>query len=286
MADVPEHLGPLDQLADQLYAQDPTAFVASREALVKELKAANREADAATLKAMRKPSLAAWALNILVREERVQVDALLAVGDELRHAQRTLSANDLRALTTQRHRVVRTVALRAGTLAADFGHPLSASALDQVTQSLDAAMTDSGCASALVEGHLTTELSYAGLGETGSQSPSLTVVGAKESTEGTKSRSARRSQIAAAKRDVIETSRERAESAERRDRAKNEAAAANLRAAAAEETLAAVQAEWEAAKAAEMAAERALVLADKTYDRAVDRAAVAEETLARLTADR
>ena len=50
----------------------------------------------------KKPSTAAWAVNQLVRHETEQVDQVLAVGEALREAQRTLDGEELRALTRQR----------------------------------------------------------------------------------------------------------------------------------------------------------------------------------------
>ena len=66
--------------ADELYGLEPARFVAARDARAQSLKAAGNTGAAKAVKALKKPSAAAWALNLLVREDRVQVDALLALG--------------------------------------------------------------------------------------------------------------------------------------------------------------------------------------------------------------
>ena len=60
--------------------------MAARDARAQSLKADGDAVAAQAVRSLRKPSAAAWALNLLVREDRVQVDALLALGGELREA--------------------------------------------------------------------------------------------------------------------------------------------------------------------------------------------------------
>ncbi|MEQ8273026.1 MAG: hypothetical protein RMA76_10580 [Deltaproteobacteria bacterium] len=65
---------------DELYAGPLAEFVSRRNDLAKALKRAGRKDDAATVKALRKPSLGAWAINQIVRREP---DVLRAVFDAL-----------------------------------------------------------------------------------------------------------------------------------------------------------------------------------------------------------
>ena len=59
------------EIADELYALGLGEFTPARDAKVKELKGTPL---AAQVKALRKPSTAAWVLNLLVRRESEQVD--------------------------------------------------------------------------------------------------------------------------------------------------------------------------------------------------------------------
>lgn len=275
-----------ESVAQELYAMDPTRFIPARDEAARALKDAGNEEAARWVKALKKPSLAAWALNQLVREDRVQVDALLAIGGELRQAQSSLSGDDLRSLSGQRHRVVRAVAARAGEIAASAGHALSPALVEQVARSLDAALTDPEAAAALVEGRLVTDLSYAGLGETSSTAgfPALAVVrddggAAAAPNRSAAAKAAHRKALKAAEQAAADAEAALEAAEEGLARAKEAADAANLRAASAQETVTAAQVELEAAQQAEQVAERALALADKTYDRAGTRHADAQARL-------
>src|SRR5918993_982940 len=91
---------PLLEIADDLYALPLADFTPARDALVKEHKADKRLA--ASIKGLRKASVAAWVVNLLVRRDPDQVDQVLAVGEALRDAQDNLDATQLREFTKQR----------------------------------------------------------------------------------------------------------------------------------------------------------------------------------------
>jgi len=77
----------LDEMLDQLYAADPSDFVALRKQLQGELRGAGMKPEAALLGRARRPSTSMWAVNQLVRRRPELVEALLARSDELRAAQ-------------------------------------------------------------------------------------------------------------------------------------------------------------------------------------------------------
>jgi hypothetical protein len=78
----------VDHRADALYHLPPERFVAARDALARELRAAGDREGAAEVKALARPSAAAAAVNRFVRERRDAADALWAAADELVAAQR------------------------------------------------------------------------------------------------------------------------------------------------------------------------------------------------------
>ena len=90
------------EVADELYALALPDFTPARDARAKDLKGTEL---AAPVKALKKPSLAAWVVNLLVRRESEQVQRILEVGASLREAQESMSGDDLRALTRQRRQV-------------------------------------------------------------------------------------------------------------------------------------------------------------------------------------
>jgi len=155
--------------ADELYGLPLEQFIPERTALAKELRAAGERDEAAAVAALRKPTVAAWAVNQLVRSQRKAVAALLAAGDELRKAQDELLAGrgDARALRsanererTARERVVETA---RGLLTAE-GEELSAAVLERVDETLHAAALDDAAREQVRGGRLERELRHAGLG--------------------------------------------------------------------------------------------------------------------------
>ncbi len=152
------------ELADGLYALDVGEFTAARDAESRRL--AKEDADLArAIKALRKPTTAAWVVNQLVRAEADQVAQLLAVGDALREAQRSMSAEELRELTRQRRQVTASVTQRARALARERGVRTTEAVAEQVEATLTAAMLDPECGRALRSGLLTAPLRSTGVGD-------------------------------------------------------------------------------------------------------------------------
>ena len=73
--------------AASLFRESPEAFIAARDALASRLREDGRGDDAATVKALRKPTVVAWALNQLSDRDPDGVRALVAAGAEVRAAQ-------------------------------------------------------------------------------------------------------------------------------------------------------------------------------------------------------
>ena len=81
----------LDDRIDELYAGPMDEFIAQRDAIVKELKAAKDKDAAAAVKALRKPTAAAWAVNQLAHTATRDVAKLLDVGEALRDSHEALT---------------------------------------------------------------------------------------------------------------------------------------------------------------------------------------------------
>ena len=77
----------MDEIADRLYALPPEEFTAARNQAERELRQAGEREQADRVKALRKPSAAAGAVNRLVRSHRDQVEAFLDAAAKLRDAQ-------------------------------------------------------------------------------------------------------------------------------------------------------------------------------------------------------
>ncbi len=155
--------------ADELYGLPLERFVPERGALAKELRAAGKRDAAAEVAALRKPTVAAWAVNQLIRTQRKLVDKLLAAGDALRGAQENLlagsgDARKLRQASEGERAALEALVERGRGLLTDEGDELSAAVLERVSETLHAAALDEDARAQVADGRLLRELRHAGLG--------------------------------------------------------------------------------------------------------------------------
>lgn len=150
------------EIAEELYGLPPADFTPAREARVRELRGTPLAAD---VKALRKPSTAAWVVDLLVRLETEQVDQMLGVGAALRAAQEGLDAAQLRALTGQRRQLTAAMTLRARALARERGLRVTDAVAEQVEATLTAAMVDEGAAAAVRSGLLVSAMLATGFSQ-------------------------------------------------------------------------------------------------------------------------
>ena len=155
----------LEAEATRLYGLPVEEFTAARDARVKELKADRELAKA--VKALRRPTVAAWAVNLLVREREDLVRQVLAIGDSLREAQSSASGDALRELSKQRRQVVAAVVATTRQLAADEGVRLADASVEQVSATLQAALSDPDAADEVLAGCLSQPLTSTGVGSLG-----------------------------------------------------------------------------------------------------------------------
>lgn len=154
----------VDEVAAVLYALEPSAFVAARTDAVRAARDAGDRELAMAIGKLRRPAQAAWAVNLLAREDVDGLAKLLSLGEQLREAQQQLRGEALQRLGRQRHEMIAALTRQAQRLASDSGHPLGAGAIQQVTETLGAAIADPESAGDVRHGRLVTPLSYAGFG--------------------------------------------------------------------------------------------------------------------------
>jgi hypothetical protein len=157
----------LDRAAGELYALPPAEFTAARDLRVAQARAAGDRGLAAELRQLRRPTISAWAVNLLARHETESLGGLVELAGELRTAQVTLQGEALRTLMRRRQQVLAALVQDARRLAADFGHQLTDDAVLQVERTLTAALSDPAAARQVCSGRLVSSLEYAGFGELG-----------------------------------------------------------------------------------------------------------------------
>lgn len=155
---------PLDEITDELYATNPDDFVPTRGDAVARAKDGGDRNLARAVARLRRPTKAAWLVNLLARHRTEQLDGLLALAGDLADAQRTLDGATLRALSSQRNRLVAAMAREAGRLASQAGDSAGDSVIREVAGILEAALADPAVAEEVRAGRLTRTVSYSGFG--------------------------------------------------------------------------------------------------------------------------
>jgi hypothetical protein len=146
----------LDAIALELYTLAPEDFTAARNARA----GASDRSLAARIKALRKPTASAWAVDLLAREG--QLAEALELAGALREAQDDLDSAELARLGRQRRALVAALATQAVGLAEDRGVTISGAARADVEKTINAAVMDAAAAAAVMTGRLVRPLEATG----------------------------------------------------------------------------------------------------------------------------
>lgn len=149
-----------DDPIDALYAASPDDFVAARDALARALRADGDREGAAAVRALRKPTRAAWAVNAAVRERPQAAGELADAARRLQDVQQeVLAGGDPTLLRAADARAREAVDALAG--AAPVADPAT---LDKVRATLRAAIADPGVLAEVLSGRLVRERVASGFG--------------------------------------------------------------------------------------------------------------------------
>jgi len=146
----------IDEVVAELLALPPSRFTAARNERAAEGGTVGRK-----IAKVRKPTVAAWAVNLLVRDG--QLGEAVELSRALHEAQDDLDAAELGRLGRQRRQLVAALARRAGELAAEAGTPLSAAMSGAVEKTVNAAVVDATVAAAVLTGRLVSAVDLAEL---------------------------------------------------------------------------------------------------------------------------
>jgi hypothetical protein len=261
----------------ELYGLSLDEFIPARAALVKSLRTEDQRDEAERASKLRKPSVAAWAVNQLVRTEPRDIASLFEAGDALQAAQAELlgkrgDAKSLQAAVAREREAVSRLVERAHGLLESQGQPPSQTILDRVSQTLEAAALDEHARGQVEAGCLERELQHIGLG-----SGSFSAQPARPARAGqAKSTKARGSEESSSR--AVQKRRERERAERMKADLKAEQDARRIADRADRELSQAQQRRDEAANALAEAEDR-LVQARDRAERAADEHRQAEETL-------
>ena len=168
----------LTELGDELYQLPPAQFTAARDTHVQQAKLAGDRGLAAGLAGLKRPTAAAWLVNLLALRHRPLIDELVRLGADIKRTQhpstgqegsaghRESTAPVMRELSTRRKALLSDLlgAAREQSHAAGAPSPTTAQ-LSEVEATLVAAMSDASAAQAVLAARLVTSLRYSGFGD-------------------------------------------------------------------------------------------------------------------------
>lgn len=213
----------IDKELNGLYGVPPEEFVDERRRIERELREEDRRGEADEIKALGKPTTAAWIVNQLAREKKGDVDRLLAAGERLRTAQRAAVAgkgtSKFDEAREEEAEARRALTDAAASLLEEQGRKASRQMLDQVDQTLRAAAVLDEGRELLARGRLVRELETGGFELLAGVTP-----GRSDRTEADSPRTAGRKQRLEQARGDVKEARSRArETSEALRRAEREA---------------------------------------------------------------
>lgn len=152
----------LTAIATELYALSPDAFTAARNARAKAAAMEGSRELAERIRRLPKPPVPVWALNALARAEPGMIGGLGALRERFAEAQQNGDRDELRALDAERHEAIAAALSRAESIAANAGKRLGPQAVQDVEQTLRAAVADESAAAAVSSGILVRPMAASG----------------------------------------------------------------------------------------------------------------------------
>jgi hypothetical protein len=272
---------------DDLYGVAPEEFLARRKELAAAAKKRGDADDAKLIGSARRPTAAAWVVNLLVRRDPTARPRLKELTESLKAAHAAMDGPRIRELTGMQRKLIDGL-VRGGLAAAGYAEPPAALRND-VTDTLQAAIADPDVAARL--GRLERAERWSGFGEFGSATTVGPVPKAQPKTEPERSEQAAEAEVAAVEARVA-SARANSEAAEQVHAGATEVLSARTAKVATArrryekllETLNAAEGELNAAVAEEAEAEEAVRSASDAAETAKTLLAETESELQRLAA--
>jgi hypothetical protein len=278
----------LDAEIGGLYALPLGEFTPARNALAARLKKEGDKEAAERVKGLAKPSVSAWAVNVLFRDERERMDALLAAGERARHALGEAlthgAAETLRGALHDERELRDELRRRAVDLLTEDGHAPGRAIVDRLTVNLESLALSPAAAEAAARGWLDADLDPPGfeilaglqLGAARRDRRGLRLVPQASARE----KKEEKKEPPAPREDAVEVKRRQREEAER-ERQEREEAKTRERLGRAEEKVARAAEEAGSLRAEAERVERAAIEAERAAEEARRRAEAARETAGR-----
>lgn len=125
----------LSAAVEDLYGGALDDFIATRKELAAQARSAGNRVLATQITALRKPSLAAWAINVVARGAADALGEFAQLAAELRDAQARLDGAEMRRLSRSREPMLDRLEAHVVDVAADEGVVLTPAVIGQVRAS-------------------------------------------------------------------------------------------------------------------------------------------------------
>ena len=276
----------MDEEADALYALPLEQFVPERALLVKALRAAGERDAAAEVAKLPKPSVAAWAVNQVVRTQPALAAALWDAGDAVLAAQAravagTGAGGDLREAMQAERRALEPLADAARGLVTGAGKFLGEANVEAVVETLHAAAVDPSARDEVAAGRVVRPLRLSGLEAlAGAPAPRQRAAVEERDRADDEAERARRAEDAAERKRRTEQQRALVRAERERDAARERVGRAVAKRDAARAEIERLREELSAAEAALDRAEDDRRAAHDALERAEDAVAGAHDELA------
>lgn len=155
----------LDEAVTQLYGLRPDEFLGARRRLALAAKSGGEPGLAKAIDSVRKPTAAAWAINLLTRQRADVVERLLTLAASFHDAHERIDGPALKELGRERTRLVDELLRACAEVVREADGSLSPAVATQVRETFVAALSTTAAADAVASGRLTRALSYAGFGD-------------------------------------------------------------------------------------------------------------------------
>ena len=188
---------------DELYGLPLEEFTEARNRLIRELQDRGDKEGANQVRSLRKPSLAAWAVNQLARRHQDELRALMELRDKLASG----DASAFRSASTEQRKLVASLTDHARPILEEAEHPASRSTIDAISKTLLAGGTETE-RDQILSGRLMRELAPSGF----EGLPGLGTALREDETEeegGVDTRAAQRAEDLARKAEAAEREAER-----------------------------------------------------------------------------
>ena len=149
----------LPEAAAALYLVSPEEFTAERDRVARELKHMGDGESASQVKSLKKPTVAAYALNLVSSREPAQIKELLSADEQLRNAR---TREEMQEAKSRRQKTINSITGAALSVLAEQNRASGAQIKEKIAETLLAVANDEEARELLEEGRLTREIAPGG----------------------------------------------------------------------------------------------------------------------------